>query len=33
MGKSSYLSSDENDFIAGELPLDAAKYTEDNYEI
>lgn len=33
MGKSSYLSSDENDFTTEELPLDAAKYTEDNYEI
>lgn len=33
MGKKAFLASDKKDFIEGELPLDAAQYTEDDYEI
>lgn len=33
MGKKSYISSDTDAFVHGELPLDAAKYTEDEYDI
>lgn len=33
MGKKNYISTDKQEFIEGELPLDAAQYTEDDYEI
>ena len=33
MGKKAFLASDKKDFIDGQLPLDAAQYTEDDYEI
>lgn len=33
MGKESYLETDPKKFIENELPLDAAQYTSDDYEI
>lgn len=33
MGKKVYLSSNEDDFIENELPLDAARYTEEDYKV
>ena len=33
MGKKTFLSSNKDDFVEDELPLDAAIYTEDNYKI
>jgi len=33
MGKKNFISTDKQEFVEGELPLDAAQYTEDDYEI